>query len=483
MSAAERFLASGSMDGTVRVWELATDGALAAQVSTIYTFDLHVGEVFAVAWSPDGTRLASAGRDRRVQVWDVETGEPVCLYEGHTEAVYALAWSPDSAFLASAGRDKQVAVWDAETGEVSFSYYGHAQPVYTLAWSPDGTRIASGGADKLVQVWDAGSADLIWSPPQPGGAAVYAIAWSPQGRHLAIAGDGVELFQWKWDDEWNKEWGMRLARYEGHTQVVYTMAWSPDGARIASSGYDKTVQVWDPETAKPLVTYADHSGYVRAVAWSPDGKQLASASRDGTVQVWEAVSGQPVTTYREHQQPVFAVAWAPAVRDEPTEAELAAPAVEEAEEEAGNDGQESTGSLPVPPLPPAYSPPLYTRPHAAYSVSPLREAPGPTTSTPFAGLPPYQQAPGTSPVYDWTPPPSPFTIRASNSRQMLSYIPFARAAPRRRRRRWAQTLLVLALVLLILCLLACLGLWVLRLWLAAYPSLLPVFFALRMLSL
>ena len=103
MSAARRFLASGGKDGTVRVWALSGGSAPEVQLSTIYSFDLHVGDVFAACWSPDGRMVASGGLDGKVQVWSVETGEPVRFYEGHSDAVYALSWSPDSTCIASGG--------------------------------------------------------------------------------------------------------------------------------------------------------------------------------------------------------------------------------------------------------------------------------------------------------------------------------------------------------------------------------------------
>src|SRR5262249_46682617 len=131
---------------------------------------------YAVAWSPDGKRLASAA-DATVQVWDVdnpgrggsrswihygprtgriwEIDRPLLVYHGHVEKIEALAWSPDGLHLASASDDGTVRIWDAQTGALLYRYTGHHGPVSALAWSPDGHWIASGGADATVQVWDA----------------------------------------------------------------------------------------------------------------------------------------------------------------------------------------------------------------------------------------------------------------------------------------------------------------------------------------
>ena len=77
------------------------------------------------------------------------------MYDGHTDWVNALAWSPDGTRIASASKDKTVQVWDATTGDTLVTYRGHTRWVYAVAWSPEGSRIASGGNDKTVQVWQA----------------------------------------------------------------------------------------------------------------------------------------------------------------------------------------------------------------------------------------------------------------------------------------------------------------------------------------
>src|SRR5579864_7055203 len=115
------------------------------------------GFVLNVAWSPDGTRLASGSRNGTVQVWDTKTGKRLFTYRGHSNEVLGVAWSPDGTRIASASRDTTVQVWDASTGKRLLTYRGHTNAVYSVAWSPYGTRIASGGDDGTVQVWDANS--------------------------------------------------------------------------------------------------------------------------------------------------------------------------------------------------------------------------------------------------------------------------------------------------------------------------------------
>jgi serine/threonine protein kinase len=154
----------------------------------------HTDEVFSVAFSPDGTRLASGGADGTAQVWDATTGNRLFTYLEHSGTITSLAWEPSGTRMASAGADKTVQVWDAATGSRLFTYRGHSSTVTSVAWSPDGTRIASGSFDKTIHVWSATT--------------------------------GVPFI------------------YRGHGHAVNGVSWSPDGMRVASASSDHRVEVW-----------------------------------------------------------------------------------------------------------------------------------------------------------------------------------------------------------------------------------------------
>jgi WD40 repeat protein len=268
------------------------------------------GSVTSVAWSPDGTRLASASYDKTVQVWDARTGgRPLLTYTGHSKEVMSVAWSPDGTRLASASYDKTVQVWDARTGRTPLlTYIGHSNAVWLVAWSPDGTRLASASSDKTVQVWDARTGSRPLFTYKGHSNAVWFVAWSPDGTQLASAGEDKTVRVWN-----ARTGGRPLFTYKGHSGYVHGVAWSPDGTRLASASWDNTVQVWDARTGgRPLLTYTGHSNSVQSVAWSPDGTRLASASHDKTVQVWDTrTGGRPLLTYTGHSEWVVSVAWSP----------------------------------------------------------------------------------------------------------------------------------------------------------------------------
>lgn len=267
-------IASASGDGTAQVWD-----ALSGDHLTV--FYGHSNSVYTVAWSPDGRRIASAGYDKTVQVWDATYGDHFLSYLGHSALVWSVAWAPDGKRIASAGGDKTVQVWDATTGLSPVIYRGHTGFVYRIAWSPDSKYIASASDDGTVQVWDATNGHLLYTF-QSISASMLAVAWSPQGQRIASAGSDGKV------QVWDAMSGNHLYVYYGHSDFVYTVAWSPDGGRIASGGDDKTVQVWNANDGSDVYIYHGHTDSVRSVAWANNGKQITSASWDKTVQVWRA---------------------------------------------------------------------------------------------------------------------------------------------------------------------------------------------------
>jgi WD40 repeat protein len=267
-----------------------------------FTYHGHTDYVSAVAWSPDGSRIASASGDHTVQVWDATGGGHVYTYYGHATDALTLAWSPGGKYLASGSLDTTVQVWNATNGDRLYTYHGHNDAVFDVAWSPDGTRIASarspdgkriviGGLGDAILL-DAGTARPLGYYGYHGGT-VHSVAWSPDGNYIATGRDDTTV------QVWNVATTKNVYTYTGHTTDVFTVAWSPDGKRIASGSADGLVQVWDALTGNHVYTYRGHADYywghftsgqaVDTMAWSPNGKRIASGGNDMTVQVWQAM--------------------------------------------------------------------------------------------------------------------------------------------------------------------------------------------------
>jgi eukaryotic-like serine/threonine-protein kinase len=269
------------------------------------TVSAHEGRVQALAFSPDGTTVATANasehnKDRivpiEIRMWEAQSGRQLAnVVKGFTKSVNSVAFRHDGKRVASASDDGLVQVWDpAVPSEAVATCRGHLGTVACVQFSGDGRTLVSGGADGFVRFWDAQSSKQTGiSPKMPDG--VDWVALLPGTETVAAAcRDGTIVV---WDRTANKE----LNRFKGHAGAVLHVAWHPKLKQLASASADGTIRLWDTATndlaAPPL---RHHSGKVNQVAFSPDGNYLASASEDKTVRLFSAGSQSLLKVFSEH---------------------------------------------------------------------------------------------------------------------------------------------------------------------------------------
>ncbi len=291
-----RRLASASYDQTVRIWN-SDDGRL------ILALQGHGHGVTAVAWDPGGRRLASASDDQTVRIWNPDDGRLILALQGHRHGVTAVAWDPGGRRLASASYDKTVRIWNPDDGRLILALQGHENWVAAVAWDPDGRRLASASNDKTVRIWNPDDGRLILVL-QGHENRVTAVAWDPGGRRLASASNDKTVRIWNPDD------GRLILALQGHEHGVTAVTWDPDGRRLASASYDQTVRIWKDD-GRLILALQGHENRVTAVAWDPDGQRLASASNDQTARIWNPDDGRLILALQGHENRVTAVAWDP----------------------------------------------------------------------------------------------------------------------------------------------------------------------------
>ena len=299
-------LASGDWQGCIRLWDPDAPG------EPLRTFTEAGQPISALAFTPDGSELATASYDRRVDVWNTKTGEHLRSIP-HTgrRAVLCVAFGgPNGRLLATSGEDKTVHVREAATGRELLGLRGHTGVVTCLAFSPDGQRLVSAGKDGTIRVWDA--TPLREDERQEARTfshhtnEIWSLAVRPRdGRMVVSGGFGTPA------TVWDPQTGDVIAEIPGQKNVVFCVAWAPNGQRIASAGGEGrrfTVKVFNPQDRTEEFERVTESEFM-AVAFHPKSGHLVTGQQDGTIRVWDARTGRELGTVGIHKRPMRALAF------------------------------------------------------------------------------------------------------------------------------------------------------------------------------
>lgn len=320
-----QFVASGSEDNTVKVWD-ATTGMI------IRSFINHKGYITALDMNAAGDMLVSAAKDNTIRLWDLKIGKEIRQLPAHSFYASTVAFSPTNNIIASASIDNTVKLWDIRIGKEIPIPIKHDKPVNTLTFSPDGLSLLTGSddktikilniptntlktlsdaqaeilslvyatdgsvfaaqcADKTIIIWDAAKGTVLRKIQ---GGYGRQIAISPNGRFLASIGEANE------DDPttivlWNVLNGKKIRTFPGNAPRTLSLAFSPDGNKLLSGGGDRLIRIWDVSSGRETKSLSGYTKVIKSLAFNKQGTILASALSDkegNNIRTWDIVSGK-----------------------------------------------------------------------------------------------------------------------------------------------------------------------------------------------
>ncbi|WOD41062.1 NB-ARC domain-containing protein [Nodosilinea sp. E11] len=281
----------------LRLWDMTRDRLLKTMPHNTW--------VWRLTFSPDGTRLASGTTDNVVSLWDVATGQCLKVLKGEEEGCSSMAFSPDGRVLAGTYHH-QVRLWDTDTWQLIGTLEGHGQRVAYVAIAPvpdpqGRVIVASGSHDQTVRLWDLHSRQCLHIL-QDHANLVWNLAFSADGQTLATSSmDGTIGL-------WEVATGRLRRVLKGHTHMVSAATFIPGTDWLVSSSFDQTLKYWDIHQGTCLHTTVAHRGEVWGVSSTADGRQIASVGNDKLVKRWDTQTKQCLSAVGGASSQIYGVA-------------------------------------------------------------------------------------------------------------------------------------------------------------------------------
>jgi WD40 repeat protein len=268
----ETILVSGSDDKKIKIWDIESGNLL-------QTLEGHSNWITAVSLSADNEILVSGSADKKVIVWNLITGEKQKTLTGHSDWVTAAVISPNRHIIASSSNDKKIQIWHPKTGKLLRTIKDNTEYIRALTTDANGQVLVSSGSDKIIKLWNLSNGALSKS----------LAGHSSFVRTLALSQDGTILVSGS-DDQtikiWNLSTGELLYTLTGHLKSVLSVAISSNGRILVSGSDDQTIKIWDLSTGELLNTLIGHSAGITSVTVNCAGTLIASGSSDRTIKIW-----------------------------------------------------------------------------------------------------------------------------------------------------------------------------------------------------
>lgn len=292
-----KFIASGSNDNTVKLWNAQTG-------HEIRSFEGHSTWVVSLAISPSSKTLASGCSDGTLKLWNAETGTEILKFIGHQGWIEGVNFHPDGEMLVSCSSDKTIKLWDVKTGLEIKSFIGHTDWVNSVAFSPDGKFIVSGGNDKILRLWDILNGKQI-RKFEGHTQAIKSIAYSSDGNTIISGSEDETLIVW------NAQTGEKVRRIDGYKSKVQSVSFSPDGKTILSAYSNGIIKLWDAQTGREMLHIESNSSSMKSIAFSPDGNFIVSGSSSRGIKLWDAQTGIEVRNIKSQTYGVKNASFSP----------------------------------------------------------------------------------------------------------------------------------------------------------------------------